>query len=96
VQAAYPAVRECYQQQLEANALEGKLVIGLTIKADGTVETAEIQSSQLSAPEVHTCVLELSKKLKFPKLRGTPIFHVAWPFMFKKGEDKPAPPPIRK
>jgi TonB family protein len=96
VQAKYPAVRECYQQQLEANALEGTLVIALTVMADGSVADAEIKNSALSAPEVHTCILALARTLKFPKLRGAPTFRVTWPFVFKKGEDKPAPPPIRK
>jgi hypothetical protein len=97
IEAAYPEVRRCYQTQLEENALEGKLVLRMVVKPGGEVEDATILQSQLSAPEVHTCVTEVAKKLKFPRLKGSlPVFVVTWPFLFKKGADKPPLPPIRK
>lgn len=95
-QGAYPKVRACYQQQLEANALEGRLLVDVHVVADGAVNDAHVHESQLSAPEVERCVLEVVKGLRFPKLRGAPVVRVSWPFLFKKGEEKPPLPPIRK
>lgn len=95
-QAAYPKVRACYQQQLEANALEGRLLVDAHVVADGAVNDAHVHESQLAAPEVERCVLEVVKGLRFPKLRGAPVVRVSWPFLFQKGEEKPPLPPIRK
>jgi hypothetical protein len=92
-QGAYGQLRACYQQQLEGNALEGRLEVELRVVTDGSVSDARLKKSELSAPQVEQCVLGVVKGLRFPRLRGAQVVKVAWPFLFKKGADAPV---IRK
>ena len=91
-QAAYGEIRGCYQRQLEANALEGRLVAELNVGPDGKVNGARIVSSQIDAIDVERCISDVLRTLRFPKPRGAPMVQVIWPFVFKKGSDKTLPP----
>jgi hypothetical protein len=95
-QGAYGQIRACYQKQLEANAIAGRLTVELDVVADGSVSDARVKFSELEALEVDQCVMAVVRGLRFPKLRGSPLVKVVWPFLFKKGADKPPLPPIRK
>lgn len=95
-QGAYGQVRACYQSQLEANALQGKLIVELDVVADGSVADGRLKASELDNIDVERCVMGVVRGLRFPRPRGAPLVKVVWPFLFKKGADKPPLPPIRK
>jgi hypothetical protein len=95
-QGAYGEVRSCYQRQLEANALQGKLIVELDVVVDGSVADARLKASELDNIDVERCVMGVVRALRFPRPRGAPLVKVVWPFLFKKGADKPPLPPIRK
>jgi TonB family protein len=53
-----PAVRYCYERELKRNPeLKGKIVVKITVAADGSVSEAEIVSSTLNSERVERCIL---------------------------------------
>lgn len=87
--AVLPTVRACYEAELRANTLEGRLVVQLTVGADGEVASAVLQQNELSDAAVAHCVLGALAQVRFPKLRGAPRQLVTWPFVFRKGAPQP-------
>jgi TonB family protein len=53
-----PAIRYCYERELKRDPeLKGKIVVRITIAADGSVSGAEIVSSTLNSERVERCIL---------------------------------------
>ncbi len=53
-----PAVRYCYERELKRNPeLKGKIVVRITVAADGSVKEAEVVSSTLNSERVERCIL---------------------------------------
>jgi TonB family protein len=80
-------VRYCYEKQLQLDpSLQGKIVVGFVIGAEGNVTSATIEQSTLSSPAVGQCVVERVKTWIFPMPKGG-IVKVAYPFTFKNAEN---------
>jgi hypothetical protein len=76
--------RACYQNQLNRTpGLGGKMVVGFTIAADGTVKSVRVDgSSTLRNADVESCIKSNVARLKFPAKGGA---IVTYPFIFSQG-----------
>ncbi|MBE0566446.1 MAG: energy transducer TonB, partial [Krumholzibacteria bacterium] len=77
-----PAIQFCYENELKKNpGLRGKLVVSLTVTADGAVTEATIIEDGLGAPAVTGCSLAQIRGWQFPPVpAGVTTFQV--PFLF--------------
>lgn len=75
-------IQFCYDNQLKKQpGLQGKLVVALTVLADGTVSEAVIVQDKLGSGAVSDCVLAQINAWKFPPIeQGTVRFKT--PFVF--------------
>lgn len=77
-------VRYCYERQLAAEpALYGKIKVGWTIAADGSVTTQKIEQTTMNNAMVEGCILRQVAKWTFPRPDGGGDVVVAYPFFFK-------------
>jgi TonB family protein len=77
-------VRYCYESaMLRMPDLEGKLVVGFTIGAIGTVKTATVENSTLPDPRLDDCIVRRLSSWKFPHPKGGVDVAVSYPFIFK-------------
>ena len=52
----------------------------MQIRADGTVNAAEVTESTFESEQLHECVLSVSRGLKFPEAAGST--EMSWKFRF--------------
>jgi TonB family protein len=79
-------VRSCYVAALPKNpGIQGDLVIGFVINPDGSVKSAEVNTteSELHVPELDSCAVDVLKTLKFPASSRGLESKVNYPFNFK-------------
>ena len=78
--------RYCYQRSLTKNPdLAGKVTISFVIAQDGTVATAQVESSTLDSEEVESCIAQRWKRMQFPAPTGGGIVKVTYPLVFAPG-----------
>lgn len=78
-----PAIRHCYDLQLNRNAeLFGKVVVEWTITEGGRVKEAKIKSNTLGNAEVANCLLARLRTFKFPDPPPDTEGQVSYPFVF--------------
>ncbi len=83
IQANLKAIRACYEKQLNRRPdLFGKLVIEWDIGDAGRVIRAHVKSSELSDPEVGSCVVTHLKTWTFPTPPTNNEVTVSFPFFF--------------
>ncbi len=83
IQANLKAIKACYEKQLNRRPdLFGKLVIEWDIGDGGRVMRAHVKSSELSAPEVGSCVVTHLKTWTFPTPPTNNEVTVSFPFFF--------------
>jgi len=83
IQANLKAIRACYEKQLNRRPdLFGKLVIEWDIGDAGRVMRAHVKSSELSDPEVGSCVVMHLKTWTFPSPPTNNEVTVSFPFFF--------------
>lgn len=77
-------IRYCYESSLlRMPSVEGKLLVGFTIGANGMVKANEIKSSTLPDPRLDDCVIRRLVTWKFPLPKGGIDVAVSYPFIFK-------------
>ena len=77
-------IRYCYQKELNRTpTLAGKVVVKFTIGADGTVASAEIQTTTLNNETVEACICARFLRMTFPAPAGAGVVIVSYPFIFK-------------
>jgi len=77
------AARNCYERQLKTDpSLQGRVVLNLTIGADGSVLRADVQGETLRDEEVNTCIADVVRTWSFPEPEGGAA-RVRKPFTFK-------------
>lgn len=81
-----PAIQFCYENELKKNpGLRGKLVVSLTVLADGRVSDAVVVDDGLGAPAVTGCALAQIQGWQFPAVEaGVTTFRI--PFLFTPPE----------
>ena len=89
LQAHGPEFNQCYAKGLAARpGLQGSVTLLIVISPEGTVPHAEVVSERttLESPEVHACLVDEAKTLRFDKpVGGRVVTH--YPLEFK-----PTPP----
>jgi hypothetical protein len=76
-------VRYCYEQALQSRpGLAGRVVIGWTIGADGSVKTSRVESTTMG-DAVGSCVAKRVRTWRFPEPKGG-IVVVRYPFAFRR------------
>ncbi len=84
VQQKQVRIQQCYRKALERNpTLAGKIVVRLTVGADGKVKAAVITENTLSDAGVEKCLIELVRGLVFPANPGGGEVVVSYPFIFQ-------------
>jgi TonB family protein len=81
-----PGIQFCYDNELKKNpGLRGKLVVSLTVEADGSVSDVAVVENSLGSSAVTQCALSQIKGWQFPAIpRGTTRFKT--PFVFTPPE----------
>ncbi len=81
-----PAIQYCYESELKNDpGLRGKLVVSLTVAADGRVTDAAVVEDRLGNPAVADCALAQIRAWRFPAIDGgATTFRV--PFLFTPPE----------
>ncbi len=89
IRAHLPEIRECYDAGLRSRpGLAGRITVRFTVEADGSVSAADIDHSDLAAPDVESCLLARVRELRFPAIGGGGTIRIMYPFVFTP----PAPP----
>lgn len=79
-------IRYCYQKELnKAPELFGKIVIEFVITADGSVSSAETNSTTMDNAIVESCICQRFLRFKFPQPEGGGTVTVSIPFVFDGG-----------
>ncbi|HEV8323806.1 MAG TPA: AgmX/PglI C-terminal domain-containing protein [Myxococcota bacterium] len=87
VRGYLPRVRGCYERVLKHDPeTTGKVVARFVVRADGTVDTAEVTADTLPYPAVAGCVLGELKTWKFPAPADGKAITVHYPFVFTSAE----------
>jgi TonB family protein len=72
-----------YSRELRNNpALQGQMVIRLTIEPDGSVSMAKLQSSDMDAPALADQVVERVKQMNFGAKEGVQTVTISYPIDF--------------
>jgi hypothetical protein len=94
LQAQGPRFNQCYAKALaRAPGLNGTVTLRLVISSEGTVPHAEVvrDRTTLDSPEVHACLIDEAKTLKFDKPVGGRVV-TEYPLEFKPTPAAPLAP----
>lgn len=84
IQSKRGEIRTCYERALLSHTnLEGRIVYTWRIVPDGSVISVEVTNSNLDAPSLRSCVLEVIRKMTFPKAANGKATKVIYPFVFQ-------------
>jgi len=76
-----PQIRYCYERELVKRPdLAGKVVMEITVAADGQVSRAVISSSTLSNPAVESCIQGRAMRMVFPPDEGEKVLRLPFDF----------------
>jgi TonB family protein len=77
------ALYRIYNRQLRKNpTLQGKMVLRITIKPDGTVSASAVESSDMDSPELDKKIAARVKKFNFGAKEGVPTITILYPIDF--------------
>ena len=80
-------VEACYEAALErAPGLEGRVVVGFTIQADGRLEGVEVSQSSLGDEGAEACIASAGAGWTFAAEGGRAPLEVRYPFAFSAGD----------
>ena len=81
-------IRYCYTRELQKDPdLAGKISVKFVIAADGTVASAEVDTSTLANPVLERCIVSRFQRMKFPAPAGGGVVIVRYPFVFSVAEE---------
>ena len=77
------ALYRIYNRQLRKNpTLQGKMVLRITIKPDGSVSACSVDSSDMDSPELDRKIAARVKKFNFGEKEGVPTTTILYPIDF--------------
>ncbi|MCM2324801.1 MAG: AgmX/PglI C-terminal domain-containing protein [Oligoflexia bacterium] len=77
-------IRTCYERALLSDAhLAGRIVYHWRISAEGRVVSSEIMKSTVESDPLKACVLEVIRKMGFPRATNGKATRVIYPFVFQ-------------
>ncbi|BBM04029.1 AgmX/PglI C-terminal domain-containing protein [Microbulbifer sp. GL-2] len=72
-----------YNRELRNNpALQGKMVLKITIEPDGSVSRAEVESSDMDSPALNAKIVARVKRFNFGEKAGVPTITILFPIDF--------------
>lgn len=75
-------VRACYERGLmERPTLAGRVNVAFVISGSGSVQSAELESSDLAAPSVERCITSAVRSWTFPAPQGGVAMSITYPFV---------------
>ena len=81
-------IRYCYQRELQKDQdLAGKITVKFVIAADGTVASAQVDTSTLNNPVLERCVVARFQRMKFEPPAGGGVVIVRYPIVFSVAEE---------
>lgn len=87
-------VRNCYELELQkTHTLAGRVVLKLSIGADGKVQAVEVADSTLGNATVEACMVKAALLWEFPKPVGGGVVVIHYPFVLTPHELASSPPP---
>jgi TonB family protein len=78
VKQAQPHFKRCYAHSAQKS---GKVVLHITVGANGRVSAASVASSTLGDPAAEACMSGVARALKFPAHHGHPV-EISLPLTF--------------
>ncbi len=76
-------LRYCYQRQLNKDPdIQGKVVVKITVAADGTVSSATIKSTTMNNESVESCLAGRFMRFQFPEPENGKIVTATYPLVF--------------
>ena len=92
VQRKNDAIAACYQRALDVlEQIEGEVELVLDVAADGAVAQAHLRNGSLGSADAQACIVELAKRLTFPKPRGGTRASIVYPLILEDPYGHPAP-----
>jgi TonB family protein len=80
-------IQFCFEKQLVRDPhLAGRIDVNFTIGPTGKVMSAKVRASTIGIAEMKKCVLDVVKRMRFPKPHGGDVVEVNYPFIFKTTE----------
>ncbi|WP_226663181.1 AgmX/PglI C-terminal domain-containing protein [Microbulbifer aggregans] len=77
------ALYRIYNRELRNNpALQGKMVLRITIEPDGSVSLAKVESSDMDSPALDTNIIARVKRFNFGAKDGVPTITILYPIDF--------------
>ena len=77
------ALYRIYNRELRNNpALQGKMVLKITIKPDGSVSLAQVESSDMDSPTLDSKIVARVKRFNFGPKEGVPTITILYPIDF--------------
>ncbi|WP_231758188.1 TonB family protein [Microbulbifer elongatus] len=77
------ALYRIYNRELRNNpALQGKMVLKITIEPDGTVSLASVESSDMDSPTLDSKIVARVKRFNFGPKEGVPTITILYPIDF--------------
>ncbi|MGL6161789.1 TonB family protein [Microbulbifer sp.] len=72
-----------YNRELRSNpALQGKMVLKITIEPDGSVSLAQVESSDMDSPALNSKIVARVKRFNFGPKAGVPTITIRYPIDF--------------
>lgn len=72
-----------YNRELRNNpALQGKMVLKITIEPDGSVSMAQVESSDMDSPALNAKIVARVKRFNFGEKAGVPTITILYPIDF--------------
>ncbi|GAB2876347.1 AgmX/PglI C-terminal domain-containing protein [Microbulbifer echini] len=77
------ALYRIYNRELRNNpALQGKMVLKITIEPDGSVSLAQVESSDMDSPALNAKIVARVKRFNFGEKAGVPTITILYPIDF--------------
>lgn len=77
------ALYRIYNRELRKNpALQGKMVLKITIEPDGSVSLAQVESSDMDSPPLNAKIIARVKRFNFGAKEGVPTITILYPIDF--------------
>jgi Ca-activated chloride channel homolog len=78
------AIKYCYEKALKSDpGLSGKIVVEFVIGPKGTVTNAKVVTSTVKSHQFQADILNVIRRMRFPKPAGGGSIVVAYPFIFR-------------
>jgi TonB family protein len=84
IELHFPAIRDCYESRLEERpGLAGRVVLNITLNADGETSSVRVASSTLEDSPMEACLVAALESLRYEHHADGEV-SFAYPFAFRR------------